>query len=139
MITAALCVSYQAEIAAGVHTRDDTYMLALYTAEAQLNGATRVYSPAGESAGKGYTAGGRALPTMVVGLEREDVVVAFPSETPLTWPEATITARGGLIYNASKGNRAVAVLDFSEDVRSTNGPYIVDVPNPVIRMRAING
>jgi hypothetical protein len=33
----------------------------------------------------------------------------------VTWTGATFTARGALIYNSSKGNRAVAVYNFGQD------------------------
>jgi hypothetical protein len=41
---------------------------------------------------------------------------------------STITARGCLIYNSSKSNKAVAAFDFGADVVSTNGTFTVDLP-----------
>ena len=41
---------------------------------------------------------------------------------------STITARGALIYNASKANKAVAVLDFGADKTSTTGDFTVQFP-----------
>ena len=44
------------------------------------------------------------------------------------WSTATITARGALIYNSSKSNKAVAVLDFGTDKTSTAGNFTVQFP-----------
>ena len=41
---------------------------------------------------------------------------------------STITARGALIYNSSKSNKAVAVLNFGADITSTAGTFTVNMP-----------
>jgi VCBS repeat-containing protein len=46
----------------------------------------------------------------------------------LTFGTATITARGALIYNNSKSNAAIAVLDFGSDFSSSNGTFQVQFP-----------
>ena len=56
-----------------------------------------------------------------------------------TWSTATITARGALIYNSSKSNKAVAVLDFGADKTSTAGDFTVQFPafdasNAIVRI-----
>lgn len=48
--------------------------------------------------------------------------------TDPTWTSATITARGALIYNSSKTNKAVCVLDFGSDITSTAGTFTVQFP-----------
>jgi len=40
---------------------------------------------------------------------------------------AFFTARGALIYNASKGNKAIAVLDFGADKTASN-TFVVQMP-----------
>jgi hypothetical protein len=50
------------------------------------------------------------------------------------WPDATITARGALIYNATQGNKAVGVLDFGQDISSFNPPFTVELPAQGIRI-----
>jgi hypothetical protein len=45
-----------------------------------------------------------------------------------SWTTATITARGALIYNSRKSNKAVAVLDFGSDKISTGGTFTVQFP-----------
>jgi hypothetical protein len=45
-----------------------------------------------------------------------------------TWTLATITARGALIYNSSKSDKAVAVLNFGSDKTSTSGSFTIQMP-----------
>ena len=45
-----------------------------------------------------------------------------------SWASATITARGALIYNSTKSNKAVYIIDFSADKTSTNGTFTVTFP-----------
>jgi hypothetical protein len=44
--------------------------------------------------------------------------VAFVGFSNANWT-AALTARGALIYNASKGNKSIAVLNFGADKTST--------------------
>jgi hypothetical protein len=46
------------------------------------------------------------------------------------WNPATISSRGALIYNSTRANRAVAVLDFGSTITSTAGPFAVTFPAP---------
>jgi VCBS repeat-containing protein len=75
--------------------------------------------------GAGYTAGGNTLTGATVSLTGTTAFVDF-SDT--TWTTATITARGALIYNSSKSNKAIAVLDFGADKTSTAGSFTVQFP-----------
>jgi hypothetical protein len=43
------------------------------------------------------------------------------------WDPASFTARGALIYNASKGDKAIAVLDFGSD-KTTTTTFTVQMP-----------
>lgn len=127
MIIAGTCYSFKKEILQGVHQPGDTYKLALFTSSASIGPSATSYSgQAGEVANAGgYTTGGQALSGFSVGLTG---AVAFLDFSDLTINPATITARGGLIYNASRGNKAVSVIDFGSDVVSTNGPFTVQFP-----------
>ena len=78
-----------------------------------------------EITGTGYTAGGNTLTSPAISLDGTTAVVDFADST---WSTATITARGALIYNSSKSNRAIAVLDFGEDKTSTSGNFTVQFP-----------
>ncbi|HZV61632.1 MAG TPA: hypothetical protein VFF75_04390 [Methylophilaceae bacterium] len=125
-ITAALCNSFKEDLLAmAPHEAGDTYKIALYTSAANLSAATTAYTATGEVSGTGYTAGGANLAGFAASLDGSTAVLDF---TDPTWPASTITARGALIYNSSKANRAVAVLDFGGDITSTAGTFTVTLP-----------
>ena len=123
-ITTAICNSYKKEILEGVHSSLDTYKVALYTDAATLSAETTAYSATNEvAAGGGYTAGGLTLANFTSGLSGS---VAFVTFDDPQWTSASITARGCLIYNSSKSNKAVSVYDFGQNVTSVNGTFTVD-------------
>jgi len=125
-ITQAMCSSFKQQILLGEHDLDtDTIKLALYTSAATLSAATTAYSTSDEVVGTGYTAGGNTLAGATVSLSGTTAYVDF---TDTTWTTATITARGALIYNSSKSNKAIAVLDFGADKTSTAGDFTVQFP-----------
>lgn len=125
-ITQAMCSSFKQELLGGIHDLDtDTIRLALYTSAATLDASTTAYSATNEVVGPGYTAGGNTLTSPVISLDGTTAVVDFANTT---WAAATISARGALIYNASKANRAIAVLDFGSDKVSTDGDFTVVMP-----------
>lgn len=126
-ITQAMCSSFKQEILLGEHDMDtDVIKCALYTASASLDASTTVYTTSNEVAtGGGYTAGGNTLTGATVSLTGTTAFVDF-SDT--TWSAATITARGALIYNSSKSNKAVAVLDFGSDKISSGGNFTIQFP-----------
>lgn len=125
-ITQAMCSSFKQQILLGEHDLDtDTIKIALYTSAATLSAATTAYSTSDEVVGTGYTAGGNTLTGATVSLTGTTAFVDF-SDT--TWTTATITARGALLYNSSKSNKAVAVLDFGSDKTSTAGSFTVQFP-----------
>ena len=124
-ITTAICNSYKKEMFDGTHASGDTYKIALFTDAATLGAGTTAYSSTNESSGAGYDAGGKTLTGFTSGLDGSTAYVTF---TDASWTSATITARGCLIYNSSKSNKAVAVFDFGQNVTSTNGTFTVDFP-----------
>ena len=124
-ITTAVCNSYKKEILDGVHAAADTYKLALFTDSATLSATTTAYATTNEVVGAGYTAGGVSLSGFTSGLADG---VAYVTFSDATWANATITARGCLIYNSSKSNKAVAAFDFGGNITSTSGTFTVDLP-----------
>lgn len=126
-ITTTVCDSYTKEIMEGVHTSADTYKMALFTDTATLGAATTTYSATNEVVGAGYTAGGATLTGFATSLDSGVAILDFDDPS---WTNATITARGALIYNASKGNKAVAAYDFGANAASTNGTFTVQLPAP---------
>ena len=115
--------SFKAELYEGVHNLlvDDIYM-ALYTGNANLNADTTLYSSTNEVTGTGYVAGGVQMTGVTINTSDYTVYVNFAN----TEFNASVTARCALIYNASQGNKSIAVLDFGSDKTSTN--FTVTMP-----------
>lgn len=126
-ITTSVCNSYKREILEGIHDLADDYKIALYTDAANLSATTTAYSATNEVSGAGYTAGGLSLTGAAAALASG---VGYLDFNDPAWADATITARGALIYNASKSNRAVAVFDFGANVSSTSAEFKVTMPAP---------
>ena len=127
-ITQAIPTSFKAEILQGIHDSADTYKMALYTSVATLGASTTAYSATNEVVGTGYTAGGVTLSGFNVTTSGTTAILDFTTDP--SWANASITARGALIYNSSKSNKAVYVLDFGSDITSTNGTFAVTLPEP---------
>ena len=127
-ISQGLCTSFKAEILGGTHSSADTYKIALYTSAATLDASTTAYSATNEVSGTGYTAGGATLSGFSVTTSGTTAILDWTNDP--SWANATITARGALIYNSSKSNKAVAVLNFTSDKTSTDGTFTVVLPTP---------
>lgn len=109
--------SFKAQLYQGIHDlTTDVIKIALYTANANLNEDTTVYSATNEVANTGtYSAGGAQLTPITIGTSGYTAFVGFPN---ISWTGA-ITARCALIYNSTQGNKSIAVLDFGSDKTST--------------------
>lgn len=145
-ITQAMCTSFKAEILLAVHdfraTGGDTFKIALYTSSASLDANTTAYSATNEvsSSGTNYTAGGNSLTNagVVTSNNNASTGTGYTDFSDSTWANATITARGALIYNNTPSansnanttltNAAVCVLDFGADKTSTDGNFTVIFP-----------
>ena len=125
-ITNALCTSFKSEALQGIHLAADVYKIALYTSAATMDKSTTAYSATDEVSGAGYAAGGIALSGYVAGNDTDSAWLDWTTDP--AWTTATITARGALIYNSTRSNKAVAVLDFAADKTSTNGTFTVILP-----------
>ena len=120
-----MCSSFKQESWLGIHNlATDTIKLALYTAAADLSQATTVYTPTGEVAGTGYIPGGIPLTNVQVLLSGTTAYVTF--DNPV-FANASFVCRGGLIYNDSKADRAIAVLDFGAD-KTASGTFTIQLP-----------
>jgi hypothetical protein len=109
--------SFKKELYQAVHNMlTDTLKIALYTANADLNEATTVYSTTNEVTGTGYVAGGVTLTGVTL---NSDGYTAYINFSNVVF-NASVTARCALIYNVTQGNKSVAVLDFGSDKTSTN-------------------
>jgi hypothetical protein len=144
-ITQAMCTSFKAEILLGVHdfraTSGDTFKIALYTSSANIDANTTAYTTTGEVVTAGnYTAGGNTLVNggVVASNTSASAGTGYTTFSNTTWVNATITAKGALIYNTTPSalsnsggtltNAAVAVLDFGSDKTSTTGDFTVVFP-----------
>jgi len=109
--------SFKAQLYQGIHDlTTDVIKIALYTASADLNEDTTVYSSTNEVPATGtYALGGAQLTPITVSTSGYTAFVGFPN---ISWTGA-ITARCALIYNFTQGNKAIAVLDFGSDKTST--------------------
>ena len=137
-ITQAMTTSFKTEILTATHNfgtapvrgsgAADVFKIALYTSSATLDATTTAYSSADEvsSSGTNYVAGGKTLtisqaPTFTS-------TTAWLDFDDITWDSSTLTSNGALIYNATQGNKAVAVLAFGGDKTSTAGNFTIQFP-----------
>ena len=104
----------------------DTLKMALYTSSASLGASTTAYATTNEVTGNGYTAGGKTITGVTIATSASGVV--YLSFDTVSWPGSTFTARGALIYNSSKSNSSVAVLDFGMDQTCNNQIFAVTRP-----------
>jgi hypothetical protein len=130
-ISQAMCTSFKVQVLSGAQNFNTgttkVYKIALYTSAATLGATTTAYSSTNEVVGTGYTATGNTL--TVSQIPTSSGTTAFIDFADTTWSNATITARGALIYN-STDNTAVAVLDFGADKTSTDGDFTISFPTP---------
>jgi hypothetical protein len=123
MIAQTLTTSFKQQLLQAVHDfSTDTFYMALYTANADLGATTTVYTASGEISGTGYTATGQVMTGVSVSVTD---TTAFVNFTNVVWTTGAFTARGALIYNTSKGNKSVAVLDFGADKTTTTSFTVV--------------
>ena len=127
MIVQTQTTSFKAELYQAIHNlTTDVLKLALYTAEANLDESTTVYTDANEvpSAGTGYNAGGNVVTGAAISSSGYTAWVTFNN---VLWVPAAFTTRCALLYNTSKANRSIAVLDFGSDKTCTN-TFTVTMP-----------
>jgi hypothetical protein len=116
--------SFKKELYTAVHNlATDTIKIALYTGNANLNEDTTVYSTTNEVVAAGYTAGGEIMTGVAIS---SSGYVAYANWNNVSWT-ASLTARCALIYNATQGNKSIAVLDFGSDKTST-GTFTITMP-----------
>jgi hypothetical protein len=125
MIVQGQTTSFKKELYEAIHNfTTDTFKIALYTANATLNQDTIAYTATGEITGTGYTATGQELQNATVSSASGVAYISFDN---ISWTSASFTVRGALIYNSSKANRSVAVLDFGSD-KVTNSTFTITFP-----------
>jgi hypothetical protein len=109
--------SFKAELYQAIHDlTTDVLKIALYDGNADLNENTTVYTTSNEVTGTGYVAGGVTITGVTISTSGFTAYVDFDDVVF----NAEVTARCALIYNESKANRSIAVLDFGSDKTSAN-------------------
>ena len=116
--------SFKKELYEAIHDLStDVLKIALYTASADLNETTTAYSASEEVTGTGYVAGGVVMTGVTISSSGYTAYVDFADVVF----NAAVTARCALIYNSSKANRSIAVLDFGSDKTSAN--FTITMPS----------
>ena len=142
-ITTAMCTSFKQELLGGTHDLDtDTLKIALIKASptGTYGAATTNYSDVtdntDEATGTNYTATGQALDGATISTSGTTALVDFTDEV---FSDVTVSCDGCIIYNSSKGNRAICVIDFGGTVSATAGDLTIEFPtadasNAIIRI-----
>jgi PKD repeat protein len=136
-----MCTSFKKELLEGVHNFKNSggndFKLALYTSSASLDASTTAYTTSNEASGTNYTAKGASLTRVDPSTSSTTALTDFAD---LTFSNASVTARGCLIFNdTASGDPAVCVLDFGGDKTSTAGDFTIQFPaadasNAIIRI-----
>ncbi len=126
-ITQTWTTSFKYQILLGEHDLDtDVLKMALYTSAASLGADTAAYTTSGETTGTGYTAGGIVLTNVTVSSGNGIAYVGFDNPT---WSGTSFTTIGALIYNSSKSNKSIAVLNFGQNQSTTNENFVLQMPS----------
>lgn len=127
MIIQCVTDSFLLELGSAIHDfTSDTFKMALYTEDADLDKSTSAYTTTGEVSGVGYVAGGVTL-VKTSGFPQISNRVFIMDWADPVWAASSITARGAMIYNSSKANRAVLILDFGHN-KTSNPDFTVIFP-----------
>ena len=125
MIVQTQTTSFKEQLYSGVHNLlTDSLYIALYNGNASLDQTTTIYSSTNEITGTGYTAGGQLITGVTVQSENYTAYVSFANPY---WSPAAFTTRCALIYNATKGNKSICVLDFGSD-KTCTATFTITMP-----------
>lgn len=126
MFTAGLTTSFKEQLLLGVHDLStDELKIALYDATTTLGPETTVYSATGEVSSAGYTAGGEILLNVSVSAGQGTGYATF--DNPI-WLATSFSTLGALIYNASKDNKSIGVLNFGSVQTTVNQDFEIQLP-----------
>ena len=113
MIAQTITTSFKQDILQALQDlTTDVLKMALYTGAASLDADTTIYTTLNEVTGTGYTAGGNICSNVTLNTSGTTVYVSFDN---VQWTGVSFTCRGALIYNTSKSNKSVALLNFGSD------------------------
>lgn len=131
MIAQTLTTSFKQQLLTATHdftpTTGDVFKMALYLTTADIGADTTVYTATGEITGTGYTAGGIIITTIAPTSTGTTAFTSFNTATFTGLVNSSIA--GALIYNSTKSNKTVAVLDFGSMKISTAAvPLVITFP-----------
>jgi hypothetical protein len=127
MIEAGMVSRAKLDFLQGVHQPGDDYRIALYTEAASLGPNTTKYTKVAEVRGQGYEVAGAKLKGYSSGIIDSAAYISFNT---VDWPNSSIEAKGAMIYNASKDNAAIVIIDFDTVQKSSIGLFRVEFPEP---------
>jgi hypothetical protein len=127
MIIHGIALEAKKALITGVHQPGDDYRIALYSAAAKIGPTTKAYTTDGEIKGMGYTAGGVTLKGHRTGIIGKNAFITFDD---VILKSATFSAAGAMIYNASKGNAALIVLNIGTEKHVYNSTFELKFPKP---------
>ena len=126
MIVSGLTNSFKEQLLLGEHDLEgDVLKIALYTSAAVLSPDTTSYTSVAEVSSPGYVAGGEVLLNVTVNLGNG---VAYASFDNPTWVATTFSPRGALIYNFTKSNKSIAVINFGTDQTTLSQNFQIQLP-----------
>ena len=131
MIAQTLTTSFKTQLLTATHnfttSTGDVFKIALYLPTASIGDDTTVYTATGEISGTGYTAGGITITAITPTSSGTTAFVSFNTTTFTGLVNSSIA--GALIYNSSKSNKSVAILDFGGTKISTVAtPLVITFP-----------
>ena len=127
MIIHGIALEAKKALITGVHQPGDDYRIAFYSAAAKIGPTTKAYTTDGEIKGVGYTTGGVALKGHRTGIIGKNAFITFDD---VILKSATFSAAGAMIYNASKGNAALIVLNIGSEKHVYNSTFELKFPKP---------
>ena len=113
-----------------INLQTDTIKLMLVTSAYVPNQDTQTKRSdiTNEVVGAGYTAGGVILANKTVTVNNTTNMAVFDADD-VTIPNATITARGAVLYKSRGGvatsDELIAYLDFNSDITATAGNFVI--------------
>jgi len=121
-------LSFRSDIVqGGQDLSTDTLYMALYDGFATLGPTTAAYTTENEVVGTGYDAGGVEITGVTINTDTNTNTVYINFDN-VSWPGASFTARGALIYNSTQSNKSIAVLDFGADKIFSSASNTVTMP-----------
>ena len=120
--------SFAQELLKGTHNfTSNTIKIALYTANPYTTASTQYTTgSANQVSGTGYTTGGNTLNNPVVANQTNVATLTFDQTQ---WTSATFGAAYGVLYNNSKSDKLVVVLDFGGTKSCSNGTFTITFPS----------